>query len=271
MKSKFKIFILATAMLILLSLFVSCACGHEHIWDEGRVTREPTSEREGLRLYTCLECDKVKTEPVEKLPHTEHTWDNGEIIVEATKEKQGEKLYTCILCNHTKTGKYSYTPSKTVTDVQFKNAFKLENVTVEIKMYNKEELIIDAIYQIAEGNWYRYEKKGPMANSKLYLSKSDGVWTQVTLCEGEEPVTESKPKGYDPLKDGELGFFDSISKMYLGFEYQRETGLYLYTDNGANTSLYFEDGALVRCVILREGGRDEYIFTSHNTTVPEEY
>ena len=35
-----------------------------HSWDAGRITREPTSEANGVKTYTCLVCKATKTEPV---------------------------------------------------------------------------------------------------------------------------------------------------------------------------------------------------------------
>ena len=36
----------------------------DHLWDHGRVTREPTAERPGLRTYTCTRCGAVWTEEI---------------------------------------------------------------------------------------------------------------------------------------------------------------------------------------------------------------
>ena len=38
------------------------AAGHN--WDAGRITREPTSEANGVKTYTCFVCKATKTEPV---------------------------------------------------------------------------------------------------------------------------------------------------------------------------------------------------------------
>lgn len=51
-----------------------CDCGHTeraevpatgHRWDEGTVTKEPTSDSEGERTYTCTVCRKTETEVIE--------------------------------------------------------------------------------------------------------------------------------------------------------------------------------------------------------------
>lgn len=42
------------------------AAGHQ--WDKGVVTTVPTSEKEGVRTYTCTVCRAVRTEAIDKLP-----------------------------------------------------------------------------------------------------------------------------------------------------------------------------------------------------------
>ena len=37
------------------------ATGHK--WDNGKITKEPTSDTDGVKTYTCLVCNAVKTEP----------------------------------------------------------------------------------------------------------------------------------------------------------------------------------------------------------------
>ena len=102
---------------------------HEHTWDNGKVTKEPTCKDTGVKTYTCTECGETKTEviPVTKT-HTwgewqkdtaeshkhmctvcgktetaSHTWDDGKITTPATHVKEGIKTYTCTVCNETKT------------------------------------------------------------------------------------------------------------------------------------------------------------------------
>lgn len=46
----------------------------EHVWDNGKVTTEPTKEKDGVTTFTCSICGQTKTEAtkyVEKLPATE--------------------------------------------------------------------------------------------------------------------------------------------------------------------------------------------------------
>ncbi len=114
----------------------ACKCGEkadlgEHIFDEGTVTVFPTTEREGVKTYTCSVCQYKKNETIEKLSpdHTHtfntlkydttnhwyecicgekndvavHSWDDGKITVHPGIDSVGEKLYTCTVCRFEKT------------------------------------------------------------------------------------------------------------------------------------------------------------------------
>ena len=114
-----------------------CSCGEKsgtaaHTWDSGRVTVQPTTDKEGEKTFTCTVCGRTKTETVGKLPqsHTHsygtewksdnnnhwhecdcgeknsiavHTWDSGRVTVQPTTDKEGEKTFTCTVCGRTKT------------------------------------------------------------------------------------------------------------------------------------------------------------------------
>ena len=43
------------------------ACTHEHSWNTGKITKQPTTSAEGIRTLTCTGCGETKTEPVAKL------------------------------------------------------------------------------------------------------------------------------------------------------------------------------------------------------------
>ena len=61
------------------------AVEHEHTWDEGVVTLEPTVDAEGVMTYTCSGCGEQKTETIDKLPAPTYrlgdTNGDGEISV----------------------------------------------------------------------------------------------------------------------------------------------------------------------------------------------
>ena len=77
---------------------------HEHVWDEGRVTKEGScdpatkEETKGEILYTCTVCGETRTEETDG-----HTWDEGVVIASSTCIKHGSKLYKCTVCKQPKT------------------------------------------------------------------------------------------------------------------------------------------------------------------------
>ena len=52
----------------------SCSCGEKetaiHIFDSGKITKEPTETNNGVKTYTCTECGATKTKNIDKLQHT---------------------------------------------------------------------------------------------------------------------------------------------------------------------------------------------------------
>lgn len=115
----------------------------EHIWDEGKVTTEPTETTEGVKTYTCSKCGRTKTAPIGKLdhvhtfdttrweydtanhwhpatcPHTDekkdlaaHNWNDGVITKPSDYGVEGEKTFTCATCSATRVESVPATPPK---------------------------------------------------------------------------------------------------------------------------------------------------------------
>ena len=111
----------------------------QHVWDNGKVTKEPTETETGIKTFTCTRCGETKTETIPKLTHehsydavvtaptcTEkgytthtcacgdsyvdtyvdalgHAWDNGKVTKEPTETETGVKTFTCTRCGETRT------------------------------------------------------------------------------------------------------------------------------------------------------------------------
>lgn len=81
-----------------------CECGeksyNDHVWGEGKVTKEATCKEAGEKTFTCV-CGATKKEVI---PVTEtHTWDEGNVTTPAACETDGVKTFTCTVCEATKT------------------------------------------------------------------------------------------------------------------------------------------------------------------------
>ena len=62
---------------------------HEHLWDEGKVTIEPTCSEEGVKLYTCSICEKTKEEYIDTI---EHKFNEEDLKCEICGYEQYENL-----------------------------------------------------------------------------------------------------------------------------------------------------------------------------------
>lgn len=49
-----------------------------HVWDEGKVTTEATTEAEGVKTYTCTICGDTKTEAIPKLDDNDNKGDTDD-------------------------------------------------------------------------------------------------------------------------------------------------------------------------------------------------
>ncbi|MGN0245626.1 MAG: hypothetical protein ACI4DK_06650, partial [Lachnospiraceae bacterium] len=72
---------------------VTSALGHNYT---GKVTTEPTTEKEGVRTYTCDRCGHSYTESIPKLPEQSHAhFHIGTVSKAATCIENGVVIYSC--------------------------------------------------------------------------------------------------------------------------------------------------------------------------------
>ena len=68
---------------------------YDHSWDDGVVTTEATCERNGVKTYTCTECNRTK---VEIIPIVDHSYGEWIVRTPATTTAKGEKYMECSVC-----------------------------------------------------------------------------------------------------------------------------------------------------------------------------
>ena len=59
---------------------------HEHSWDQGTVTTQPTCTEKGVKTYHCSGCNETKTEEV---PALGHDWQEGTVTTQPTCTQKG--------------------------------------------------------------------------------------------------------------------------------------------------------------------------------------
>jgi hypothetical protein len=113
-----------------------CECGErkdreKHNFDSGVVKKEATETREGVMLYTCLDCGYEEEDNIPKLKHVcdfeeddwyfdnyehwhececgevydaeNHQFNSGTVLKKATCTEEGSLKKTCLVCGKTKT------------------------------------------------------------------------------------------------------------------------------------------------------------------------
>lgn len=109
----------------------TCACGHsyqsdeipasDHSWDEGKITIEPTAEKDGELTFTCGICGETKKQTI-----VAHTHDYRSAVIAPTCTVDGYTLHTCSVCSHS----YRTDPVPALGH-SFKNYVKDNNATCE--------------------------------------------------------------------------------------------------------------------------------------------
>lgn len=73
-----------------------------HAWNDGEVTKDPTENEQGERMYTCTVCGARKTEPID--PTGEHEWETSPFeSKEPSCTENGYSKYRCKDCDAVKT------------------------------------------------------------------------------------------------------------------------------------------------------------------------
>lgn len=68
----------------------------DHVWDAGKVTKEPSCESDGVKTYTCTRCKSTKTEKISALGHK---WGEWEEIKKPSCTEKGVQTRVCERCN----------------------------------------------------------------------------------------------------------------------------------------------------------------------------
>ncbi len=82
------------------AVFKAIPTTHDHVWDNGVVTKQPTCKETGIKTYTCTTCGDTRTEVI---PTTDHVWSSWKVVKEATADQAGQEERTCSVCGEVET------------------------------------------------------------------------------------------------------------------------------------------------------------------------
>ena len=242
----------------------------EHIWDEGKVTTEPTETTEGVKTYTCSKCGRTKTAPIGKLDHVhtfdttrwdsdaenhwrpatcshtdekesieKHIWNEGVVTTEPTETTEGVKTYTCTKCGRTKTatiGRLDHVHTFDTTRWEYDTANHWHPATCPHTDEKKD---------LAAHNW----NEGVITKPSDYGVEGEKTFTCATCSATRVESVPATPPKYNTLTfDGGL----ELSKTYDG------TPVVLNPEN-----VYFNgDGELTIEYKLEDEGDSAYTTTA---------
>lgn len=190
---------------------------HEHIWDEGEITKQPTCHSEGLKLYKCTVpgCQQTKTE---NLTMTPHSWDEGRVTIAPTCSSTGEMTYTCVNegCEQTKTvvldkvdHKYEDSEITLIPDLLTKGAIRYDCSMCD--HFYEEELEAHADFSEQFDKAYYSWKYGSLAA----FDTSDIVLAPTQLVKDEDVYK-------DENNEVSLGHVKTNSNLILAYGFESD-------------------------------------------------
>ena len=240
----------------------------EHIWDEGKVTTEPTETTEGVKTYTCSKCGRTKTAPIGKLDHVhtfdttrwdsdaenhwrpatcshtdekesieKHIWNEGVVTTEPTETTEGVKTYTCTKCGRTKTatiGRLDHVHTFDTTRWEYDTANHWHPATCPHTDEKKD---------LAAHNW----NEGVITKPSDYGVEGEKTFT-CTVCK----ATRTEPIAALEAKDNEIVLKEGKT---LGKEYDGEVVPITKDD-------FVVEGNRVPAVMFKAKGADDNTYTA---------
>ncbi|MBR1938587.1 MAG: leucine-rich repeat domain-containing protein [Spirochaetales bacterium] len=107
----------------------------EHTWNDGEITSEASCDHNGIRTYTCIECNMTK---VEIIPMIDHVYGDWIVRTAATTSSDGEKYKICTICGHEET---DVIPKLSSSNINVGDIDWTITVEGEITPTNKSEVI----------------------------------------------------------------------------------------------------------------------------------
>lgn len=230
--------ILSACIAIVLTLcFGLTSCGHEHVWDSGKITQEASASTDGVKTFTCTECGETKTTAIKY--NSNQTSTKVTTVANAEEWKQLFVLTNCTALGH---------------------ADREESV-VTITVADNQCIIIT---------------NGPSYSSTYYLFEKNGTWYEGSATARGYTSTE-KPKMTGIMLGDAFESFEKYADEYSEFIYDESQKAYVKQWTHASgtvrtCTVYVENGKLAK-ISYRNGNysSDELIFSNYGTTVIDSF
>ena len=150
--------LILVALMLIANIFCVISCKHECSWNDGEITTKPTQEADGIKTFTCTECEKTREEAVAFTGLSEEEWNEViceeafnnvtfteeavvsypgvTVVTKATTKFTDDKVYVSITV-------VGQTNSQTLTGLQATNA-KKQSIEQTLTMLRHSDYEYDA-------------------------------------------------------------------------------------------------------------------------------
>ena len=244
-------------LLAIIAVFCSLAgltaCGedktHEHSWDKGNVTLQATCVSDGLKVYTCTECNATKEEVIEAMGHAEsaEVKRNAE---EATCTQSGsyDSTVYCLVCGEIISNKKTEIEAKGHTPATAVKENETAASCIEAGSYDSVVYCADCHAEL-ERNTVTGEYGEHSWDSGVVISErtltSDGLMRYTcNVCEDTNDVVI--PKGADFSEDFTIEEGGAWKYGYVNYQWGEREDFEFVSATSDGISAWKADGTEIK-------------------------
>ena len=232
----------------IITVFAKATAPCEHVWDEGKVTKEPTCTEKGEKVLTCKLCGATKTV---EIPAKGHTWDEGKVTTEPTCTEKGVKTFTCTVCGETKAEEIA-----ALGHIDENNDGICDRCGENLGTEPVEGKVV--IYYPKDGKVMTTESY-TYTNSSSGKTKDELAGADATVTDGKVVTDATNAAEFEVITVDGVTTFKTADGKYL---YADGTNVRLVDTEDDNTKFVIEeatDGVYLRCANATYQGNAQYI------------
>ena len=232
----------------IITVFAKATAPCEHVWDEGKVTKEPTCTEKGEKVLTCKLCGATKTV---EIPAKGHTWDEGKVTTEPTCTEKGVKTFTCTVCGETRTEEVA-----ALGHIDENNDNVCDRCGENLGTEPVEGKVV--IYYPKDGKVMTTESY-TYTNSSSGKTKDELAGADATVTDGKVVTDATNAAEFEMVTVDGVTTFKTADGKYL---YADGTNVRLVDTEDDNTKFVIEeatDGVYLRCANATYQGNAQYI------------